>query len=86
MTGKPKQIEIIPVEGSVTCIVIDEHKYDPELFVGYESGAVGMFKMFISKNTNGEMQIKTLKLFSAQKLIQDLKVKHVLSFSITHFS
>jgi len=86
VTGRPKQLEIIPVEGSVTTLYISEHGIDPELFVGYESGAIGMFKMQIEKNKNGEMQIHTIKLFSAQKLIQDLKVKHVLSFSVTHFS
>ncbi len=65
MTGRPKQLEIIPVEGSVTSMLISEHKADPELFVGYESGAIGMFKLLIEKNKNGEMQIRTIKLFSA---------------------
>lgn len=87
VTGRPKQLEIIPVEGSVTTLYItDTNGIDPELFVGYESGAIGMFRLQILKNKNGEMQIHTIKLFSAQKLIQDLKVKHVLSFSVTHFS
>jgi hypothetical protein len=55
VTGRPKQLEIIPVEGSVTSLYISEHDIDPELFVGYESGAIGMFKMQIEKNANGEM-------------------------------
>ena len=40
-------MEIIPVEGSVTALYISDHQIDPELFVGYESGAVGMFKLLI---------------------------------------
>ena len=44
---------------------------DPELFVGYESGAVGMFRLSLdaSQPDGSPGKIHTLKLFTAQKLI-----------------
>ena len=52
------------------CNVID----DPELFIGYESGAIGMFKISLSEERNDQDQpskFKFHKYFIAQKLIQD---------------
>ena len=47
-SGKvPKLKEALPTEGSVSCLYINDHNVDPELFVGFESGAVGMFKIMI---------------------------------------
>lgn len=42
-----------------------------------------MFKLILDKKKEGKKTIKVVKLFSAQKLIQDIKVKHVLSFALT---
>lgn len=37
-------------EGAVSCIYINDKDIvdDPELFLGFESGAIGMFKLRIS--------------------------------------
>jgi len=40
----------------------------PELFVGFESGAIGMFRISLAPNgASGKLHI--IKLFTAQKLI-----------------
>jgi hypothetical protein len=59
---------------------------DPLLIIGFESGAISMFKIVLALNDEKQKVLKTVKLFSAQKLIQDLKVKHVLSLCVTHMS
>lgn len=72
-----------PMEGTVTCILADERQADPLLLIGFESGAIGMFKLLLEKTSHGNKTINVVRLFSAQKLIQDIKVKHVLSFALT---
>ena len=63
-----------PLEGQVTCLefsdgcgVLDE----PELFVGYESGAIGMFRLALgaSQADGSPGALTNIKLFTAQKLI-----------------
>ncbi|CDW71774.1 UNKNOWN [Stylonychia lemnae] len=47
----------------------------PELFIGYESGAIGAFK--IKFDYNGKLSC--LQVISTQKVIQDPNIHHVLS-------
>ena len=60
----------------------------PELFVGYESGSIGMFRISLEPNqadgTPGKLHI--LKLFTAQKFIQDANVRHILSLGVVHIN
>lgn len=60
---------------------------DPELFVGFESGAIGMFRIYIGypKKTETTLGMQFVRMFSAAKMIQDIKVRHVLSMSSLHF-
>jgi hypothetical protein len=68
-SGKaPKLKEALPTEGSVSCLFINDHNVDPELFVGFESGAVGMFKIMI-EGVDDKQKIQTIKMFSGQKII-----------------
>jgi hypothetical protein len=64
--AKPKEEK--NMEGTVTCILLDERNTDPQLLVGFESGAIGMFKLILEL-IDGKKTIKITKLFSAQKLI-----------------
>ena len=85
-TGKPKKgaagkktraeemADERPQEGSVTCLQFSDGCQlldQPELFVGFESGAIGMFRVFMEASradgTPGPMKVK--KIFTAQKLI-----------------
>lgn len=77
------------LEGAISCLYFGERCKevpDPELFIGFESGAVGMFRIFVTQAKKGAsgMQIQAVKMFSCQKVIQDIKVRHVLSFSSLH--
>lgn len=63
-----------PLEGSITCLKFGDGcsmLEDPELFVGYESGAIGMFRLSLNpSNADGSPgSIKSIKLFTATKLI-----------------
>ena len=80
-----------PAEGNVSCMVFSddcEAKTHPELFVGYESGAIGMFRLELEQKSLKDTTpvFKIIKLFSAQKLIQDVEIKHVLSLAATHLN
>lgn len=60
------------MSGTTSCFRISDHAIDPELFIGYESGNIAMFKIALEeKNLIGENQLKfkNEKLFSAQKFI-----------------
>lgn len=79
------------LEGNLSCMVFSddcEAKQHPELFVGYESGAIGMFRLELQQESmrSTTPKFKIIKLFSAQKLIQDVEIKHVLSLAATHLS
>ena len=41
---------------------------DPEVFIGFESGAIGMFKILIDEKA-GEYGLQIVKLFTGQKVI-----------------
>lgn len=85
-TSKGREDKVI--EGAISCLHFGEKCKDvpdPELFIGFESGAVGMFRIFITPATKTKpLKINAVKMFSCQKVIQDIKVKHVLSFSSLH--
>lgn len=57
------------LEGAISCLFFGERCAevpDPELFIGFESGAVGMFRVFVindKKNDKG-MKIQAVKMFS----------------------
>ena len=46
-----------------------------------------MFRVFVTQPKKGEktLKIQAVKMFSCQKVIQDIRVKHVLCFSSLHF-
>ena len=54
---------------------------DHEVLLGYESGAIGLFKIALDKKTaKGKFNIDFLVLISPQNVnITDVKTKHVLS-------
>ena len=85
-TSKCREGQVI--EGAISCLHFGEKCLDvpdPELFIGFESGAVGMFRIFITNNKKTKaLSIQSVKMFSCQKVIQDIKVRHVLSFSSLH--
>ena len=58
---------------------------DAEVFVGFESGAIGMFKIMMDEKA-GEYSLRIVKLFTGQKVIQDTSCKHVLSMAVTHLN
>ena len=59
---------------------------ESELFVGFESGAIGLFRLGLGASmadgTPGKLT--HIKLFTAQKLIQDPNVRHILSLGVAH--
>ena len=76
-----------PLEGSISCLVFADQcdaMADPEMFVGFENGAVGMFKLVIEEGKKG-LEVQVIKLFTGQKVIQDPNVKHVLSLASTRY-
>ena len=77
---KKEKEETKPQEGVVTAQLISEVMIDPDLIIGYESGAISIFKLKLAENKEGQCVLTPIKFFSAMKYIQDLKVKHVLSF------
>ena len=57
-----------------------EPEYEQEIFIGYESGAIGMFKFVLADGDGpGQYKIDHHVLISPQRIITDLKTKHVLS-------
>jgi hypothetical protein len=57
------------LEGAISCLYFGERCHevpDPELFVGFESGAVGMFRVFVTPVKKGDtgMKIQAVKMFS----------------------
>ena len=58
---------------------------DAEVFIGFESGAIGMFKIMMDEKA-GEYTLRIVKLFTGQKVIQDTNCKHVLSLAVTHLN
>jgi len=74
---KTKQEEISdgrPLEGSVTCFHFSDGcdiLEQPELFVGYESGSIGMFRISLQADMadGSPGKLHVIKLFTAQKLI-----------------
>ena len=85
-SGKPKKgtkgkktreeelVDERPLEGSVTCLKFSDGcdvLEEPELFVGYESGAIGLFRLSLgNSNADGSPgELKQFKMFTAQKLI-----------------
>ena len=76
-----------PLEGSISCLVFADQcdaMADPEMFIGFENGAVGMFKLVIEEGKKG-LEVQVIKLFTGQKVIQDPNVKHVLSLASTRY-
>ena len=76
-----------PLEGSISCLVFADQcdaMADPEMFIGFENGAVGMFKLVIEEGKKG-LGVQVIKLFTGQKVIQDPNVKHVLSLASTRY-
>ena len=66
----PKDESERPIEGAITCLKIVEWNIDPELFLGYESGAIGMLKLAIEPPVSDDVKrVGITKLFSGQKLI-----------------
>lgn len=68
-TSNAKPKEQAPMDGTITCLKIDERQTDPQLLVGFESGSIGLFKLILETSKENKKQIKVIKLFSAQKLI-----------------
>lgn len=100
-SGKPKKgtkgkktreeelVDERPLEGSVTCLKFSDGSEvleEPELFVGYESGSIGLFRLSVNNsNADGTPgDLRQIKMFTAQKLIQDPSVKHILSIGVAH--
>tara|TARA_B110000285_G_C14771975_1_gene444410 strand:- start:133 stop:375 length:243 start_codon:yes stop_codon:yes gene_type:complete len=54
-------------------------EYEQEIFIGYESGAIGLFKFILANSENGGYKIEHTILISPQRIITDLKTKHVLA-------
>ena len=57
------------LEGAISCLFFGERCAevpDPELFIGFESGAVGMFRVFVinDKKSSKDMKIQAVKMFS----------------------
>mmetsp|Transcript_2641 Transcript_2641/g.4410 ORF Transcript_2641/g.4410 Transcript_2641/m.4410 type:complete len:185 (+) Transcript_2641:720-1274(+) len=52
-----------------------------EVFLGYESGAIGLFKLWLSEGlvNPDDYKIEHLVLISPHRVITDLKTKHILS-------
>ena len=76
-----------PLEGSISCLVFADQcdaMADPEMFIGFENGAIGMFKLVIEEGKKG-LEVQVIKLFTGQKVIQDPNVKHVLSLASTRY-
>ena len=59
---------------------------EPELFVCYESGAMGLFRIALgaSMADGSPGKLRDTKLFTAQKFIQDPSVRHILSLGVSH--
>ena len=65
------QSMVKPLEGSISCIEFADAcdtMADPELFIGFESGAIGMFKLQMDESDDG-YKILVVKLFTGQKVI-----------------
>ena len=63
-----------PLEGSVTCVQFSDGCQvlaEAELFVGFENGAIGLFRISLGPSVSEGVPgpIKTFKMFTAQKLI-----------------
>lgn len=66
-TSKGREDKVL--EGAISCLYFGERCAevpDPELFIGFESGAVGMFRIFVAPVKRGEqaMKIQAVKMFS----------------------
>ena len=48
------------------------------MFIGYESGAIGLFKLWLSEGKEDTYKIEHLVYISPHRVITDLKTKHVL--------
>ena len=59
---------------------------EAELFVGFENGAIGLFRISLGPSVSEGVPgpIKTFKMFTAQKLIQDPNMRHILSIGVAH--
>ena len=88
----PKSRKELSAEGAVSCLKMSEWGVDPELLIGFESGAIALCSLTISavdesgKDTDGTSKfVKVTRLFSGQKFVQDLSMKHILSMEPIHF-
>ena len=67
------------LQGVIGCLHFTNvgFKNKPELFVGYESGAIGAFRFWL--DDIHENKISFSQVISTQKMIQDPNVHHILS-------
>jgi hypothetical protein len=82
----------LSAEGAVSCLKMSEWGADPELLVGFESGAIALCSLIVlsidesGKDEEGQSKyVKVTRLFSGQKFVQDLSMRHILSMEPIHF-
>ena len=51
--------------------------FEQEVFLGFESGAIGLFKLQLDENRN--FKIVCTVLISPQRVVTEMKTKHVLA-------
>lgn len=56
-------------------LLIEDHH---EVFLGYESGAFGLMRIWLSKDEDTPYKIEHLVLISPQRVVTDINTKHVL--------
>ena len=64
-TKNDKLLNTLSQEGTVSALCFDDHNVDPLLIIGFESGAISMFKIVLGLNDEKQKVLQTVKLFSA---------------------